>query len=231
MLAIAARRDYTADARLAVAVAGRPGATRTMTTKVAGTAGYHTQAEILADQYESVDFATVHRDVLHLIPVRPCRILDVGAGSGRDAAALAARGHAVVAVEPSAELRREGERRHAGAAITWLDDSLPALAAVRGRGERFDVMLLSAVWMHLDAPERSAAMASIAVLLEPAGIAIVSLRHGPVPEGRRMFDVTSDETVALAASFGLACRHRGTRRDPHDRDGVTWSVLALARDN
>jgi 2-polyprenyl-3-methyl-5-hydroxy-6-metoxy-1,4-benzoquinol methylase len=200
-----------------------------MTTDVAGTAGYDTQADILADQYESVDFATVHRDVLHLIPARPCRCIDVGAGSGRDAAALAARGHAVVAVEPSAALRREGQRRHAAAAITWLDDSLPELAAVGRRGERFDVILLSAVWMHLDEPERRVAMASIAALLEPAGIAILSLRHGPVPAGRRMFSVTADETVALAASYGLACRHCGTRRDPHVRDGVTWSVLVFGR--
>ena len=201
-----------------------------MTTDVAGTAGYNTQAEILADQYESIGFATVHGDVLYLMPARPSRVLDVGAGSGRDAAALAARGHTVVAVEPAAELRREGQRRHAGATITWIDDSLPELAQLRGRGECFDLVLMSAVWMHLDEPERGAAMASLKVLLAPAGIAILSLRHGPVPDGRRMFDVTADETIALAASHGLACRHRGTRRDPHERDGVTWSVLALARE-
>jgi 2-polyprenyl-3-methyl-5-hydroxy-6-metoxy-1,4-benzoquinol methylase len=200
-----------------------------MTSPVAGTAGYSAQAESLADQYESVAFATVHGDVLYLMPARPSLVLDVGAGSGRDAAALAARGHTVVAVEPAMELRREGQRRHAGAAITWIDDSLPQLAAVRERGERFDLVLMSAVWMHLDEPERSAAMASLQALLAPAGIAILSLRHGPVPAGRRMFAVTADETVALAALHGLACRHRGTRRDPHDRDGVTWSVLALAR--
>jgi SAM-dependent methyltransferase len=199
-----------------------------MTTNVAGTAGYTTQAKALADQYESLDFQSIHRDVLQLIPATPSRILDVGAGSGRDAAALAARGHKVVAVEPAAELRREGERRHAGAAIEWIDDSLPELAAVRRRGKRFDVVWLSAVWMHLDAPERRIAMASLAVLLAPAGVAILSLRHGPVPDGRRMFEVTADETIALAQSFGLACRYRGARGDALARDGVAWSVLALA---
>jgi SAM-dependent methyltransferase len=198
-----------------------------MTTDVAGTAGYSAQAETLADQYESVDFAAVHGDVLYLIPALPCRILDVGAGSGRDAAALAARGHTVVAVEPADELRHEGLRRHAGATITWLDDSLPQLAVVRGRSERFDLVFMSAVWMHLDEPERRAAMASLQALLEPAGIAILTLRHGPVPAGRRMFEVSADETVKLAAAHGLGCRYRGTRRDPHDRNGVTWSVLAL----
>ena len=29
---------------------------------------------------------------------------------------------------------------------------------------------------------------------------ILSLRHGPVPEGRRMFDVSAEETIQLAAA-------------------------------
>jgi protein-L-isoaspartate O-methyltransferase len=32
-------------------------------------------------------------------------VLDIGSGTGRDAAGLAAMGHSVVAVEPTAELR------------------------------------------------------------------------------------------------------------------------------
>jgi SAM-dependent methyltransferase len=209
----------------------KPKAAGIMTSSVAGTAGYDEQAKTLAEQYESIEFETVHRDVLHLFPPPPSRVLDVGAGSGRDAAALAGRGHHVVAAEPSSELRLEGQRRHAAAAIDWIDDSLPDLARLRARGACFDLILLSAVWMHLDADERRVAMASLAALLAPGGVAILSLRHGPVPAGRRMFDVTADETVALAAAHGLTCRHSGTRRDPHARSGVNWSVLALARED
>ncbi|SCG08174.1 hypothetical protein GA0115255_123563 [Streptomyces sp. Ncost-T6T-2b] len=54
------------------------------------TAGYAEAADALAVQYEQVTFEDVHRDVLHLLPSAPARILDVGAGTGRDAAALAA---------------------------------------------------------------------------------------------------------------------------------------------
>src|SRR5690606_33236915 len=78
-----------------------------------GTQGYGENAAALADQYESIAFADVHRDVIHLIPAAPARVADIGAGSGRDAAALARMGHAVVAAEPTPELRREGQRRHA----------------------------------------------------------------------------------------------------------------------
>lgn len=45
--------------------------------------------------------------------------------------------------------------------------------------------------MHLDAEERGLAMARIAALLMPGGQFFVNLRHGPVPDGRHMFDVSS----------------------------------------
>jgi ubiquinone/menaquinone biosynthesis C-methylase UbiE len=46
------------------------------------------------------------------------RALDVGAGSGRDAAWLVSRGFEVWAVEPSEVMRREAQKRHAEASIT-----------------------------------------------------------------------------------------------------------------
>jgi protein-L-isoaspartate O-methyltransferase len=100
------------------------------------TEGYAGEADALAVQYESVTFEDVHGPALHLLPSRPGLALDIGAGTGRDAAALATRGHAVTAVEPTAELRAHGERLHAGSGIRWLDDGLPELAAVRAGGNR-----------------------------------------------------------------------------------------------
>jgi protein-L-isoaspartate O-methyltransferase len=87
--------------------------------QVSGTEGYAEEAEALIKQYkeisrvkaaahlrqESVSFADVHEQVLHLIPTVPGRVLDIGSGTGRDAAAFAAMGHHVIAVEPTGELR------------------------------------------------------------------------------------------------------------------------------
>ncbi|MFD6939634.1 class I SAM-dependent methyltransferase [Streptomyces goshikiensis] len=196
-----------------------------------GTAGYARAADMLAVQYEEVTFGEVHRDVLSLVPARPARILDVGAGTGRDAAALAALGHSVVAVEPTAELRVHGQRIHAGSAIEWVDDAFPALALRKYPG-RFDAVFATAVWMHLDAEERGQAMARIAALLMPGGRFFVNLRHGPVPDGRHMFDVSAAETVELGAAHGLQTVLSGERSDLHGRDSVRWSSLVLqARDS
>ncbi|MFG3363482.1 class I SAM-dependent methyltransferase [Streptomyces sp. NPDC048156] len=193
---------------------------------VRGTAGYAKVADILAVQYEEVTFGDVHRDVLKLVPAEPGRILDVGAGTGRDAAALAALGHSVVAVEPTAELRAHGQRIHADGGIDWVDDVLPNLTLSRQTGQ-FDAVFATAVWMHLDAGERGRAMARIAALLVPGGRFFVNLRHGPVPAGRHMFDVSPAETSKLGAVHGLQTVHRSERPDLHGRASVRWSSLVL----
>ncbi|MGW2161924.1 class I SAM-dependent methyltransferase [Nonomuraea sp. NPDC001699] len=191
------------------------------------TAGYSEAAETLAEQYESVTFAEVHREVLHLFPVQPSQVLDIGAGSGRDAAALAALGHTVVAAEPTAELRALGEALHADQDLEWIDDALPDLAVLRSIGRRFDLILMTAVWMHLDEQQRSAAMPSLTNLLATGGRVLLSLRHGPVPSGRRMFPVSARETIDLARAHDLELIHLAQRVDPHGRQDISWTCLAF----
>ncbi|MDT4820795.1 class I SAM-dependent methyltransferase [Achromobacter agilis] len=198
-------------------------------TVASGTQGYGENAAALADQYESIAFADVHRDVIHLMPAAPARVADIGAGSGRDAAALARMGHAVVAAEPTPELRLEGQRRHTLPNLEWVDDALPDLSGLRGQGREFDLIMLTAVWMHLDADERRLGMEALASLLAPGGQILMSLRHGPVPPGRRMFDVSAQETIELAAAHGLSSHHLAEREDMLDRADVRWSFLGLRR--
>ncbi|MCY1202149.1 Methyltransferase domain protein [compost metagenome] len=200
-----------------------------MTTEIPGVAGYGVNAAALAAQYESITFEEVYRDLIHLLPASPVSVLDIGAGSGRDAAALACRGYQVVAVEPTPELRREGQVRHGALGIEWVDDHLPTLKVTRQAKRRFGLILLGAVWMHLDLPERKAAMEAVAGLVVDGGQVFMSLRHGPIPAGRRMFDVSAEETANLAAEHGLYCHYRCEREDALGRSGVRWSFLALQR--
>jgi SAM-dependent methyltransferase len=192
-----------------------------------GTEGYGASADALVKQYESLAFADVHRDILHLFPTAPSRVLDVGAGTGRDAAAFARLGHTVTAVEPTPELRAHAQRLHGDLAITWIDDSLPDLDRVHALGERYDLVMLTAVWMHLDKPQREHAMARVAPLVRPDGVMVLSLRHGPVPAGRRMFEVSADETLELAARYGLAAIHDSEHHSLLGGPAVWWSRLAF----
>lgn len=197
---------------------------------IPGTEGYAEHAEELAKRFEAVTFWEKHEAVAHLMPSAPSTILDVGAGTGADAAWFAAQGHRVVAVEPTESFRRAGIQLHRAHPIEWIDDSLPDLACMRARGQTFDVVMLTAVWMHLDEQERRRAMPQVASLLAPGGVLVMSLRHGPAPTGRRIFQASAAETIALASACSLktVLRLRTASAQALNRQaGVTWTRLAF----
>lgn len=111
---------------------GRAGGTPNGTPN--GTQGYGETADLLVTQYESRTFADVHRGVLPLLPAAPARALDIGAGTGRDAAALAALGHTVLAVEPTPAMRAHGQdRAHEAADQAGRADDSDGLGTDFGR--------------------------------------------------------------------------------------------------
>lgn len=168
-----------------------------------GTEGYKENAPLLIANWQKLTFDDKPKPVLDLIPRSPSLVLDVGAGIGVDAAALAAMGHQVVAVEPVTEFVSAAKALYSSPAIEWVEDSLPHLDRLRSRRQKFDLVMLSAVWMHLDQGARALAFPRVAELLQAGGRIVLSIRHGPVPDGRRMFDVPDEETLNLASAQNL----------------------------
>jgi SAM-dependent methyltransferase len=192
-----------------------------------GTAGYEKDLDRLVRKLEAIPFEALHREVLPLFPPPPASILDLGAGSGRDAAAFAAFGYDVIAVEPASGLRERAQDLHPSLRITWIDDRLPDLASLRGA---FDVVMLTAVWMHLDPDERPRGLRRVAGLLKPGGLTCITLRHGPVPEGRRMFEISGADTIGLAEAAGLTpVVHLENQVAVSGNPGVTWTRLAFRK--
>lgn len=199
-------------------------------TIASGTEGYADEAPALFERYEQFDFDRVHRPVLHLLPSIPSTIIDIGAGTGRDAGHLASVGHSVLAVEPVDALRERAIRMRPSSKLQWLNDSLPGLTKVLALGKTFDVVMLNAVWMHLDEQQRSKAMAAVASLTHRGSRIFMSLRHGPVPNGRRMFDVSGDETVELARRHGFVAlfnAHSESIQQTNIAAGVSWTRVVL----
>jgi hypothetical protein len=89
--------------------------------------------------------------------------------------------------------------------------------------------MLTAVWMHLDAQQRRRAMRNVAALVRESGVMMISLRHGPVPSGRRMFEVSADETIGLAQPLGLRCMVNGQAESSFRQPDVSWTRLAFLK--
>ena len=189
--------------------------------------GYDAQSKILADRYESMDFKKVHSWLFPFLPNTRSSALDVGAGSGRDAKGLLDLGFDVVAVEPSAQMRIEGQKRHPEPEILWIDESLPGLDSLVRQGLSFDLILLSAVWMHFSPNDRPRAFRKLVSLLKPAGILAITLRQGPRDPDRLMFDISVEEFEHLARSHGMSILHSSTQGDHLGRSEITWHHLAM----
>jgi len=187
---------------------------------------YNSQAQQLATQYDSLSFEQVHSSWLdRLVQLSPGKALDVGAGSGRDAQALAQRGWQVTAVEPAVRLRARGAARNPD--IRWLDDRLPQLSALP-ESVSYRLILLSAVWMHLPESQRAVALARLCDLLDSDGILVITLRHGPGDPARPMYPVSVSELESLCAPLGLELLLlEGEAKDWLQRNQVHWQTVAL----
>jgi SAM-dependent methyltransferase len=190
---------------------------------------YEANVAGVAPGYEALAAQAVHGWLVGYLPATPALVLDVGAGTGRDAAWLAGLGYQVVAVEPSAGMRAEGLRRHGLGAIRWVADALPGLGAVVREAQHFEMILLSAVWMHLPPAERGRALATLAGLLRPGGRIALTLRHGPAAAERFIYPVSPGEVELLASGLGLAVEIVREEGDQLGRGAVRWTQMLLRR--
>jgi SAM-dependent methyltransferase len=198
-----------------------------MTASTESTAWYDAHAGELARSYEAIDPEQLHGWLQDLLPPAPALVLDVGAGTGRDAAWLAGKGYGVVAIEPSVAMRVQAEARHEGAGITWIEDQLPALSSIYRQGLAFHVILLSGVWQHVPPGERERAMRKLLGLLRPGGVLALSLRHGPPGAGRSMHPVSLPEVERLAREHGAIVAKTADLPDQQGREEVSWTGVAL----
>lgn len=84
--------------------------------------GYATAATAdLIAAYDGLSPEGIYEHVIDLFPSRDAKVADIGAGTGRDAAWFAGKGHDVLAIEPVRELREAGQALHTAKNIRgWM---------------------------------------------------------------------------------------------------------------
>ena len=179
-------------------------------------------------------------------PPRRARVLDVGAGTCRDAALLARAGYDVRAIEPSAALRDVALQRHAELRERLfpgsLPDALPGADALEGP---FDGVLCCAVLQHLPRHALFDAVYTLRGLLSPHGRELVSIPTssgntsaaadappGRVldaehrdPDGRLYTPIAPGELRLLFERCGFATIGSWQDPDAIGRPGVHWHTL------
>jgi len=186
---------------------------------------YSDNSALLFSQYQSISFENVHHSWIQVIDFQQCKTaLDIGAGSGRDSLALNHKKLCVTAIEPSDDLRALGQV-FTGDDVTWLNDTLPHLNKMKGK--TFDIILVSAVWMHLSPEEQSQSLQTISTLLNDNGYLIITLRHGDFSDARKAFVMDENRVIAEANTFGLSLVFAKHECDKLSRDNVSWHTLCF----
>jgi SAM-dependent methyltransferase len=165
-------------------------------------AAYGSRAAGYAAEWEDEQDAPEDLYALLLQYFKPGTVLDIGCGSGRDAAWLAAQGYAVTGFDSSPELLAEARRRHPE--VPYALASLPQLAEL-GSLQAQNV-LCETVLMHLPANEVREAAARLYQLLVPGGTLYVSWRVTIGPDVRdpagRLYSAFEPALVVGALSAG-----------------------------
>lgn len=198
--------------------------------QVKGIQGYAEAIQKFTNATIAIGFFDLHRDFIEFMPKKPSKILDIGAGIGRDSWEFSKMGHSVIAVEPTKEYREVGRKMFHSENIEWIDDSLPKLEMIGGKNH-FDFIIASAVFHHLPTNEQHHAIRKIAELLNTNGIFIVSLRNGPAGVGIHVFPTNSNKTIKSAESCGLKTLLRIDKQPSlmTNKENVTWSKLAFQK--
>lgn len=193
-------------------------------------AAYDRDAREMALTYRSIPSPVVS---LCLEWFKPgCRVLDVGAGSGRDMAALHAAGFEVTGVEPSRGLIQEAEAEYPALKGRIQCSALPLAEAPCVYGG----ILCCAVLMHLPADSWFEAVYSLREALEPGGriIVSISLGHEVDPNTRRdmrgrFFGEPPPESVQLLFErAGFRTRYQREAGDTLGR-GIAWHTFVFER--
>ncbi len=196
--------------------------------------GYEVDAHRLIPKFEAVSPSALFAPVADLLPQGPCKVIDIGAGTGAAAAWFAQSDQHVLAVEPVAAFRKAGKQLHGSPNIEWLDDCAPELATTLERREVFDLVLLSAVWHHLNTDQRRRAMPNLRALMAAGGVLAISLRDGPGAPSRACYDAPPEELAELAHAEGLLlefCQSADSVQNDNLAAGVTWTWMVFRSEN
>ncbi|MDL2341773.1 MAG: methyltransferase domain-containing protein [Patescibacteria group bacterium] len=149
-----------------------------------------------------VRYQVVRRNLTPYLGKAPLKVLDVGGGSGPDAAWLVSLGHQVTIVEISKEQRLYAERRfnfflrpEERALITMVEGELSSLPAPAAS---FDVVLCHGVAMYQPAPRKF--IAEVISWAKPGGLVSLLEKGYYGAEARAIYKQDFEQLESLHAS-------------------------------
>ena len=192
---------------------------------------YESNANFIYDRYESINSGIA--DYFQASFPAGARILDVGAGSGRDLRHLLSLGYDAIGIEPSDALRSLSISKYPDLEGKFLPGKLPSL----NLPEQVDGIVCSAVLMHLPESLLFDSLLSLRDTLNIHGRLLVSIPHDRPGldenfrdnDGRLFQPIEADRLVLLSERLGFSLVSRWDNEDGLQRDGHDWVTLLFEK--
>ena len=94
-------------------------------------------------------------------------------------------------------------------------------------GLSFDLILLSAVWMHVPTADRTRAFRKLVTLLKPGGCLAITLRPGPAEPERSIYAVSQAEIERLSREHGAFVEIATESKDELGRGALNRTQLVV----
>lgn len=196
---------------------------------------YENNASELSQRYESVALDAFHRALLAHIPVG-ARIIEIGCGSGRDAARAFAEGYDIIALDGSINLLGEAGKIHPEISERLLHCRLPDRLPFFDHS--FDGFISIACLMHFSPAEITQVLSELARIVKTGGTGLVSLPAGRADinsegldqHGRVFTLMTIEEWQTTFNKCGFRAVAGSDEPDSLGREGITWVTFILTRE-
>ncbi len=195
---------------------------------------YENNAKHLSQRYESAKVDNIHSLLLNTFSTKSY-LLDIGCGSGRDAAFMHQNAYDVLAIDGSREMITEAKRCH-----PELADRLEVIKIpdeFHFESFSFDGVYSIATLMHLDKDSIDRTIEKIAMTLKPGGKFFFSVSiqrndindHGEDEKGRYFTTMSEPEWITCCEKHGLQLEHSEVTADGLDRDGIVWLTCVVGK--
>jgi SAM-dependent methyltransferase len=190
---------------------------------------YAKNCKKIADRYDSAE--SYMRKLLDRVFYDGMRVLDIGAGSGRDVNILLGVGCDAYGVEPCDGLREIAKSRHPQLENRLCAGQLPQLG--QPFGGQFDGVICSAVLMHLLKAEILDAAISLRNILKENGKLFLSVPMERIgideenrdADGRLFTPLSPDYLQLLFERVGFHLIEKWKTNDGLGREGCSWHVF------
>ena len=196
---------------------------------------YEKNAKQLSQRYESANVGHIHSLLTDTFP-DTSHLLEIGCGSGRDAAFMIKNGYSILATDGSEEMIETAKQCH-----PELNNVLHVMHIpddISFEPSSFDGIYSIATLMHLEKNDIESTINKISTIMKKGSSFLfsVSIQRDDIDSdgkdvmGRHFTTMPESEWIGYCEKYGMRLKYSKITGDGLDRDGIAWLTCVVRKE-